>query len=139
MIYNHVLLTLYIATSIFVIFEIFIPQLKRQALIKEIDFLMNKEKISFEEAKEKLNTKKMARIFKIDQDILVVDDKVIKQGDRVSFQANQQGFVTGEFLGLKELSSRVRNSHFFIKMPDNKIISGPVEMMFNETLLVYKR
>lgn len=88
--------------------------------------------------KNKIISDKIAELYKVDKKHATIGEINIEQGDRITFQTEEFGFVVGEFIGLKNSNAQGYTSHFIIKRTDNTIISAPIEIIEEDTLTVYK-
>ncbi|MBO8160664.1 MAG: hypothetical protein H0Z24_03425 [Thermosipho sp. (in: Bacteria)] len=121
--------------------EFLLPKLKKsnKKSSKQVIKLAKEQGISYEEAAEKLITSKIAEFYKVSETVATFNSQVVNQGDRIAFNCDELGFITGEFIGLKKSKALGYTKHFVIKTSSGKIIAAPVELIDEDTVTVYSR
>ena len=101
--------------------------------------IMERDGLSFECAKEKLLTEKIAKIVEVERITAKLGDFAIKQGDRISFLHNDDKvYINGDFIGTKDSMAEGYTEHICIRT-DAKILYFPMEVMDLTTLRVIER
>lgn len=138
---NVIYIAFYIVLIVAFIKEILIPLIKKKKTRKEtglkIQKRMNEENLSFEQAKNRQIIDYIAELGEVKIDIFEFNNLKIKKYDRVSFKADEIGYINGYFVGLKASQAKGYTYHFVIKTDNDKIISAPVELIYEDTVVVY--
>jgi len=132
-------------TTIYIYKEIIFPKIKvilnngikKRFYNKKINTMME-EGITFEQAKQELLNKRMAEHFEIELTSYEFFGKVVNQGERVSFQTEEYGFISGRFLGCRQCKAEGYTYNFFIWKHDDNVVSAPIEAIKKDTLMVYR-
>jgi len=129
--------------AIFLTKEVLMKRIKERLINNKSNIkirkLMREKNISFEEAKEKVLTEKLADVFRLEQDVIILDEKIVKQGNHISFNSENYGFVTGSFLGGKKNQLKGSTFIFYVKRPDDTILQAPIECISKGSLMIYER
>lgn len=141
MIQNAIVIGLVVTGIVFVTKEILLKKNKiNNSMSKEIREEMSNNNIDFDRARENVITRKIATAMKVDKETLVLTDtKIVKQGDRVSFNTEKYGFVTGEFIGTKQAQAEGYTEILIIKFKDGKILQAPIEYICKDSIMIYER
>ena len=141
---NMVIFSLGCAAAIYVSKEIIYPKLKQYVSKGMYKKKCNNKIIekmedgsTFEQAKQELINERLAQHFEIELTTYEIFGQVITQGQRVSFKTHEYGVVSGKFLGVRQSKAEGYTYNFFVWKNDDNIISGPVEMIEADTLMVY--
>jgi hypothetical protein len=136
-----IVVALVITSSIFICTEVIYKHLKRKnALSNEVIKEMKETGMDFDNAKENVLTKKIAKAMKIDSERLELDNNIIvKQGDRVSFNTLKYGYITGEFIGTKKSQAEGYGDILIVRFGEGKILQAPLEYICKDTIIVYER
>jgi hypothetical protein len=130
-----------VITSSILCIEVIYKHLKRKnALSNEVIKEMKETGMDFDNAKENVLTKKIAKAMKIDSERLELDNNIIvKQGDRVSFNTLKYGYITGEFIGTKKSQAEGYGDILIVRFGEGKILQAPLEYICKDTIIVYER
>lgn len=133
--------TLVVLTAV-IIFEVgrqIHIKIKQNIEIKEIENLMKKENLSFEDSRDKYLSLKLANKLKIDNNAYTLYGWDIKQGDRVTFSCGSIGYVSGDFIGLRDSQAHGYTKHFIVRTEDRGIVAAPIEDIDKDTIRVFER
>lgn len=136
-----IIISLAITVIIFAIKEIALKKLKRKSSIsKEIMEEMNENNIDYDKARNNVVIKKIANAMKVDKETLELrENQIVKQGDRVSFNSDKYGFITGDFIGTKQSQAEGYTETLIIKFKDGKILQAPLEYISKDSIMIYER
>lgn len=105
----------------------------------KVSEIMRRDGLSFEDARDKLLAKKIAKIVEVERTTSKLGEIDVKQGDRISFlHLDDQVYINGDFVGAKDSMAQGYSEHICIRT-DNKILYAPVEVIDLTTLKVYER
>jgi len=144
-VYNTLLTTIGGVAIVYIGKEIIYPRakvfinnyVKRQKYNKKINTIME-DGISFEQAKQELLNERMAEHYEIELTSYDFFGKVINRGERVSFQTEEYGYISGKFLGCRECKAEGYTYNFFVWKNDDYVVSAPIEAIKKDTLMVYR-
>lgn len=109
---------------------------KSQSKVSEI---MERDGLNFEDARDKLLAAKIAKVVNVEKDTYEIDQRIIKQGDRISFyNTDENNYMIGDFVGSKVSKAEGYTDHMCIRVED-KILFFPVEVIDTSTLRIYER
>jgi hypothetical protein len=132
--------TIIIGGSFIVLFkghiEVFLKTRRKRMDIKKI---MSDKKVTFDEAKGIAISNTIKSIIRIDREIWKTEEFTINKGDRVSF-TSEEGFISGEFLGLKTTMAEGYSYNYVLKSSSTKIlICAPIETIDVKSIRVYEK
>lgn len=105
----------------------------------KVSEIMERDGLSFEDARDKLLTQKLAKVIEVEKDTYVLGKRTIKQGDRVSFfNTDENNYTIGDFVGSKASKAEGYTDHICIRV-DGKVLFLPVEVIDLSTLRIYER
>ena len=138
---STVVVALAITGIVFITKKIIFKNFKRSsAMATEVKLTMIKQNLDFDKARENVIARKIAKAMKIDNETLkITDSQIVKQGDRISFNTEKYGFVTGEFIGTKKAQAEGYTETLIIKFKDGKILQAPLEYISKDTIMIYER
>ncbi|KZL92790.1 hypothetical protein [Clostridium magnum] len=113
---------------------------KQLAARSKVCEIMAKDGLSFEDAKDKLLTEKIAKIVEVENYCYELEGRKMKMGDRISFyNSDEKNYTVGNFVGTRNSASEGYTEHMCIKTVDGKIKFFPVEIIDTDTLKIYER
>lgn len=144
---NNISIGIFIAViilAVYIIKEKTIPFVKqvlaKRSAKKEIYEIMDGSGLSLEQAQDQLILNKLAQLFKTDQSTWEINGLTIKHGDRIGFGTTEDGFISGEFFGLKTSQAEGYSFHFMLLTTvgnGKKVVSKPVEVVQTDTVSIY--
>jgi hypothetical protein len=136
-----IIVGLAVTAIVFVIKEIFIKQYKhRSAASADIEKEAQKNGITTEEATDKLILEKLAEAMNITAGQFELENgKVVKHGDRISFNSRSQGFVIGDFTGVRNAKIEGYSLILVLRNNNGALFQTPIEYIDVDTILVYER
>lgn len=75
----------------------------------------------------------------IDKYEMKFDEIEINKGYIISFNDFENGYIYGEFLGLKKSNAAGYSFLYVIKCDDDTLIAAPVELIDKKSIVVYRR
>lgn len=113
---------------------------KQLAARNKVCQMMAKDGLSFEDARDKLLTEKVAKIVEVENQSCDLKGRKVKMGDRISFyNTDEKNYTVGDFVGTKTSAAEGYTEHMCIKTADGKIKFFPVEIIDIDTLKIYER
>ncbi len=135
---QSVLIALSGVGSLYLIIEFVIPYIKKSInkfkARKEINKLIEKENIDFEEAKAILIGENVRKTYKIDKEQCTIHGITLNTGERISFQDESGKYERGKLLGFKTSKAEGYSFHYVLQKNDNSLLMKPIETIVPNTL-----
>lgn len=113
---------------------------KQFAARNKVSQIMAKDGLSFEDARDKLLTEKIAKIVDVENQSCELVGRKVKMGDRISFyNTDEKSYTVGDFVGTKSSAAEGYTEHMCVRTVDGKIKFFPVEIVDIDTLKIYER
>ncbi|NBI07593.1 hypothetical protein [Senegalia massiliensis] len=141
---NVIFIALGITTAIYITNQIIIKNYKKYKYKiiqkQELKKLSEENNESIEVTNEKVTNKKLAELMELEKESITIDERItLNRGDRISFNSEKYGFVSGIFLGARESSCKGYSDMLIIKYEKGKLIQAPLEYINIDSIMVYGR